>query len=468
MFDPWERYIVPAFPLDIHPPVVQDYVGLQATIIGCDISGFAMSVLATFSGALHHCFALKILRHGNWYENPRLWVLMVGDSSQRKTPMFNTATRPLVQYEAHQQKIYAAALQAYEQAKEQNDGKTSLPKPKLPTRHVIWDTTTEACGELLSRSPKGMFILSDEVSGWLGSMEKYHNKGGRHDRAFWLKAYDGGPFRYDRVSRGEIFVENLSVSLLGGIQPKLLAEMQGLTSDGLLQRFLPTMLGAATLAQDRPCDDEAYGRLVRELIFAKPERLIMTDDALAIMNELRRHLFDLEQTSGGFAAGFQTFVGKLHGTAGRLALILHMAHDPELGATYAVEANTMEDVRKLMLEFILPHGYEFYQQGSGTEQLRQIASWILTSGKTRIVASDIPNNIRDFRGLTLREIQEQISPLVAAGWLTPENPTPACRSWKVTPQIHTQLAERAKAERKRKNTIADLIKNAAAMRREQS
>src|SRR5215467_5882461 len=97
------------------------------------------------------------------------------------------------------------------------------------------------------------------------------------DRGFWLQAYDGGPHNVDRIKRGSIHIKNLSVSLLGCIQPDRLAEMQGLTSDGLLQRFVPVMWGPATFTQDRPCDDEAYGRLVRELIFAKPARLIMDD-----------------------------------------------------------------------------------------------------------------------------------------------------------------------------------------------
>ena len=45
------------------------------------------------------------------------------------------------------------------------------------------------------------------------------------------------------------------------------------------------------------------------MIFAEPRRLIMDDAGLAVMNDLRRHLFDLEQASGGLATGFQSFVG---------------------------------------------------------------------------------------------------------------------------------------------------------------
>src|SRR5262249_15018695 len=154
----------------------------------------------------------------------------------------------------------------------------------------------------------------------------------------------------DRIKRGEMFVKNLSVSLLGGIQPARLAELQGLTSDGLLQRFIPVMMGSASLAQDEVSDDERYQACVQEMIFAKPARLIMSDGALAIMNDLRRRLFDLEQASGGLASGMQSFVGKLHGLAGSLAVILHMARNPQQGATLELDERTAENTLRLVLD----------------------------------------------------------------------------------------------------------------------
>jgi len=459
VFDPWERYIVPAFPLDILPPLVEDYVGAQSTVIGCDPSALAMAVLATFSGALHHGFALKMMRNGSWYERPRLWVLLVGDPSQRKTPTISTVTKPLLQHETHLRVKHDANLRDYQLAmasRERGDPKPREPEP--PPRYVVWDTTVEKLGELLARSDKGLLVKSDEISGWLGSMERYNT--GRGDRGFWLVAYDGGPHNVDRIKRGEMFIKNLSVSLLGGIQPARLAEIQGLTSDGLLQRFLPVMMASGSFAQDVPSNDEKYIVRVREMIFAKPARVTMSDDALAVMTELRRRLHELEQASDGLAAGFQSFVGKLHGLCGSLALILHMADDPKLAATYEVDERTAENTRRLVEGFILPHAVEFYRAGETAthgERLRHLASWILTSGTTRLLASDLTRNVRELRGLTLFEINQRVSPLVAAGWLQPADTTPVCRSWTVTPQVHLQLAERSKIEAARKARIRALI-----------
>jgi hypothetical protein len=425
ILDPWERYIVPDFPLEILPAKVQDYIVEQSEVIGCDRSGFAMSALATFSGALSHEFKIKMMRHGNWYERPRLWVLLVGDPSQRKTPIMTTVTRPLVKREEFLRRKFAAEMRHYEIAKADPDIKEKPEKPEPPPRYIVHDTTTEKLGELLARDDKGILVIADEISGWPGSMERYANKS-RSDRAFWLKAYDGGPYSYDRIGRGEIYIPNLSVSLLGGIQPARLAEMQGLTSDGLLQRFLPVMLKSATLMQDRTCDDDAYDKLVHSMIFARAKRFKMTHDALSALYNLHEHLFSLEQTSGGLAPGFQSFIGKLHGLCGSLAVILHMAahvqdERGEKNDGYTIDAQTIEHTDQLVRNFVLPHAIEFYcgSEGSNSDRIRRIASWILTSGKQRIVPSDLTTNVADCRGLSLQDVNVCVSPLVAGGVADP-------------------------------------------------
>jgi hypothetical protein len=426
-----------------------------------------MAVLAAFSGALDHRFALKMMRSGNWYERPRLWVLLVADPSQRKTPIINTATQPLVDYENRLVDKYEDELRAYEEAKAANDGSEGVVREPKP-RYVVWDSTVEKLGELLSRKDKGILVKSDEISGWIGSMERYSNTGNRSDRAFWLSAYDGGPRSIDRIRRGELRIRNLSVSILGGIQPTRLQEIKGLTSDGLLQRFLPVMMGKASFRQDRYCDDEQYSKLVHAMMFAEPARLIMTQAALDRMETLHEYLFKLEHASS-LTSGFQSFIGKLQGLCGSLALILHLAHDPKSRPFEPIEEGIVDDVDHLVRGFILPHASEFYWQNEMTEgeRLRRLASWILTSGKDRILASDLTTNVRDCRGLTLLEINERVSPLVAGGWLQPTDRTPVCRVWKVTPTVRKQLAERVKTEETRKAVLIDLMSRDFQKRRDQ-
>src|SRR5262249_57512487 len=94
------------------------------------------------------------------------------------------------------------------------------------------DTTIEAAQEVLKDSPDGVLCLQDELSGWFGSMEKYSgNRGGMKDRGFWLQAWNGGQYVLNRVGRGAGLIPNLSVSMLGGIQPDLIRKIAENTHD---------------------------------------------------------------------------------------------------------------------------------------------------------------------------------------------------------------------------------------------
>ena len=110
LLDPWQRYTAPAFPLHTLPPVLANYVRTQSRVMGCDTSALAMATLATASGALDHQFRLKMMRHGDWQASPRLWVLLVGDPSVKKSPVINAATGEL-------DRLQAAAWAKYEKDK---------------------------------------------------------------------------------------------------------------------------------------------------------------------------------------------------------------------------------------------------------------------------------------------------------------------------------------------------------------
>src|SRR5690606_14896317 len=108
------------------------------------------------------------------------------------------------------------------------------------------------------------------LSGWFGSMDKYSGggRGAAKDRSFWLEAFNGGPHTVNRVARGASVIPNLSVSLLGGIQPEpLRAIAKDAHDDGLLQRLLPIALRAGALGKDVPQPDVAatYSGLVERL-----------------------------------------------------------------------------------------------------------------------------------------------------------------------------------------------------------
>ncbi len=238
--------------------------------------------------------------------------------------------------------------------------------------------------------------------------------------------------------------------------------MHDLTTDGLLQRFVPVVLRAPRFPVDAPGDQQAEGfeRLISRLVKTDPTSITMDDRALSAFELLRRHVFDIEQASSGLAPGFQAFAGKLPGMSATLALLLHMAENPEFGGMKRVEVETIEAVERITVNFILPHAFEFYRSAETTtdgDRLKRPASWILTSGRERIVPSDLATNLAVFRGLGLSDIGQRLSPLIATGWLKPEGSDPVARAWKVLPAVRTQMADRTRVEEDRKAAVSKLM-----------
>jgi hypothetical protein len=209
---------------------------------------------------------------------------------------------------------------------------------------------------------------------------------------------------------------------------------------------------------------ERYGQLIRRLAAQAPYQLFLSDEACARMEELRRRLHEIEQAAGGLAEGFQGFVGKLPGVAGNLALILTLVANRNAGE---VSAGTIGNVATIIEDFILPHAHEFYAGSAVSEPLQRLTSWILTSGKDRIVPSDLTVNVRDLRGSGLWDLNQKLSPLIAGGWLTPEEPGPTARAWTVNSAVHELFRTRAEEEERRKAAMAKLMNSPRKSRREQ-
>jgi hypothetical protein len=153
VFDPWENYIVPDFPLEILPAPIARFVIEQARVIGCDRSALAMACLAAFSGALDHRFRLKMMRHGTWYVSSRLWVLLVGDVSVKKTPIINAALAEIETIQGELQKEYKRQYAEYKKAlSDKNDPKPEEPeKPQLAAK---LSSRTYPFPSLAASSPK--------------------------------------------------------------------------------------------------------------------------------------------------------------------------------------------------------------------------------------------------------------------------------------------------------------------------
>jgi len=464
VWDPWERFPVPKFPLDTLPPKVRAYVEVSALSVGADVSACAMTALGVAGSAIDQSFRLKMRKGGTWTVPPILWIMLFGDPSTKKTPVIKQFLWALERVEADARKAYQREV-----ARWQADGgkKGDGEEPEKPTRYITSDATVEKIADILTRQDRGILNHRDEMSGWFAAIDG--SKSGKEaEKSFWTKAYNGNSHAVDRVMRGETFVSNLAVSIIGGMQPSEMSRIPDMTSNGLMQRFLPVVMRPAVKGRDVDDTLEAtqWETIIRRLTSLQPHNLIASPQAVEVFDRFQDHCLSLERVEG-LGSKFTTFVGKLAGMQGALSLIMHLI-DYRWGEPVSGDAAARAE--RILTRFAIPHAMAFYGEhgdAGDIDDLRSVASFVLTSDKDRFTARDFTQNSHKLRGLGMWEMAKHISPLVANGWLEEEYAKGGggVKAWLMRPGIREALqARRAeqKADRRRQaEFLAEMRRNAA-------
>jgi hypothetical protein len=198
-----------------------------------------------------------------WIIPLNLWGGIVAPPGFLKSPTLRTITAPLYAIERVWREEYQTELDEYETEKEAAELRlaawkeqtkatfkkgaapplrpdTSL-RPPTQKRLIIGDATFEKLHELMAENPAGLFVVRDELSGWMSQQDRPGREG---ERSFNLECWNGDVgHTIDRISRGSIYVPACSLSMLGGVTPgrlrsyltDALEDRPG--NDGLLQRF---------------------------------------------------------------------------------------------------------------------------------------------------------------------------------------------------------------------------------------
>ena len=259
--DLWGSFEPPTLPRGLLPERIENYALVQGEAMGVDPGGIAMAALAVCAAAIPD--GIKLVMKGSssglkdtggrWSDGTgwsrRGCGLGWSDCPARRSPRSSRATvRPLARLDAELLETYLSEMQPTSSSTRRSAKEAEKPVQK---RLRLEDTTIEAAQEVLAGSPDGVLLVQDELSGFFGSMDKYSgHRGAAKDRGFWLQSYNGGPYALNRISRGVGIIPNLSVSLLGGIQPDVIRRLSSESyDDGFLQRMLLIVMRPARSAR---------------------------------------------------------------------------------------------------------------------------------------------------------------------------------------------------------------------------
>jgi hypothetical protein len=263
---PDELHPVEPFPLAALPAALRPWVADMTERMQCPPDYVAVPLLIGASMLVARRVSIRCQARTDWRERANLWALIVGRPGTMKSPAMQQALAPLERMEAraattfndtmrdyridqmqHELRIKAgekeaAKVLAKNRAADVRDCLSDGDEPEAPTRprYVVNDLTYEKLGEILSANPDGVLSVRDEMRGLFLHLAREESAPAR---AFYLQAWSGGSYTFDRIGRGTVTVEDARLSMIGCIQPGPLAELvhqarRGAADDGMLDRFL--------------------------------------------------------------------------------------------------------------------------------------------------------------------------------------------------------------------------------------
>ena len=263
---PPELLPVKPFPLRALPKAFEPWVKDVAERMHCPPDFVAVPLLVAGASLVARHVGIRPQRKTDWTERGNLWALIVGRPGYMKSPAMAQALAPIERLEAkaaeafrgqasqHQAEVLATKLRADANV---NAAKAALKKNSDADvlallgrdagadepgrrRYVVNDLTYEKLGEILASNPQGLLSVRDEMRGLFLSLAREESAPAR---AFYLQAWSGGAYTFDRIGRGTVTIDDARLSIIGGIQPGPLCELlrqarRGASDDGMIERFL--------------------------------------------------------------------------------------------------------------------------------------------------------------------------------------------------------------------------------------
>jgi len=367
----------PELDLDLVPAILRRRADEIARGVGCDPMVPLFAGLATVSGALDARTRLQ-LKPG-FKVPPVLWVMTIGDPADKKSPGSRPMFSVLNKLEEEDRPRYRQALQVFEAlqarheaakkafldaakdpeqmlAGEMPEGYGDAPVEPRPLKIVVQDITSQKLVRHAADQPRGLLCHLDEMHSWA---EKVTDPRSGEARSAWTQAYESERYEMDRVGAGTISADNYAVSIYGNIQPHVFSDVvKSMSSDGLLQRFIPIVLRHGHTRKGSPIPEALtniaeFEQMVRVVFGLPAMTYALSPEAAAEFDRFQDWYETQRKDERLLRSGpvFLTAFGKLEGMLGRLALIWHVMENPY---SLHVSGDVMRRCADLIRSFIVP------------------------------------------------------------------------------------------------------------------
>lgn len=391
------RPMPPDMDLSLWPEILRVRAEEVSESVGCDPLVPLFAGLAAVCGVVDAQSRLELMP--GFRVPPVLWLMTVGDPADKKSPGSRPMLSPLKAIEMEDRPRYEKAVLDYEALEKvySMNKKAFLdfvvtpeaalgepcpvevpnqPKAPVPVKITVSDITSQKLVRHAADRPRGLLCNLDEMASWV---RKLTDKTSGEDRSAWVVSYESERYEMDRVGAGSVHADNLAVSIYGNIQPRVFREnIEALSNDGLLQRFIPAVLRHGKTKLGNPIPEflthAAQWEMTLRLTFALPAQTYrLSPEGYRVFRSFQEWYERAKADERLLHSGevYMTAFGKLEGLAGRLMLLFHILEKP---FSPVVEADIVRRVVKLVRSYIIPtYRYAFGEIGG----ISQFETWLI-------------------------------------------------------------------------------------------
>jgi Protein of unknown function (DUF3987) len=230
------RSLRPWFPIDVLPPLLQEYIVACSNSIHCHPDLLAVPLLAVAGSAIGRTGRRLRVKDG-WLASSCLWTVCMTESSGGKTPALNAVQNFYNDEQEKLHKEWSEAKEEYEASKgkgKDDDGEKAEPPGPYPAL-LLTDSTIESLRVDLKNG--AVLFARDELGGLCHQMGQY--KSGNADRFDWCSFWSHSPVSIGRKME-RVWVKDPFVSISGMMVPASARELnyRGQADDGFVHRML--------------------------------------------------------------------------------------------------------------------------------------------------------------------------------------------------------------------------------------
>ncbi|MFZ2958925.1 MAG: YfjI family protein [Candidatus Ozemobacteraceae bacterium] len=462
----FNRSVLPKIPKGCFPQWVENLIDATAAATETPRELGVGLALFTLSTACQKVFST--MTQPNYFEQSSLFLLMVMDSSNRKTAVRKHFIDPIFKRQDElgkvAAKLIAEAVRKNEMADAAIDGiKRELSKassaknrsredfeaeivsvednrPRIPTipRLLVSDITSERLPVLMSENGERMGLFADE-----GGI--FDTIGGRYSKGIpnmdiFLQGYSGAPYIVDRGSRPPISLRDPAISMCVFCQTEVLAglgDIPGFRSRGFMGRVLylipPSNLGYRThqTTPINPAIIKEYSRKMAMLLAKTPATVMDHSSHMHSLElEIGAHrawkdfeaMIEATMKPGGSMESMTDYAGKVPGQVARIAGLLHCAEYAEgEPQEHKIGKETMDKAISIMGTFVehAKHAYGLAGIEKSIEDAKIVLDWIERKDQTSFKRRDAQHEMQShFK--KVRELEAALKILVERNYIKPE------------------------------------------------